>query len=148
MSFYNHPSLWDCCSVGLRCYPPPFPTKPVTTSLETNNRTRTASESGLSLCTATNTHYHPRELFFFFCSPMRNINLFFLFRSLFSVKTKHAAYLMYAARAALEKKPTKKSDACPRRDQRHNNAHQSLPPLHLFPACSPIIYSFTNDTAE
>lgn len=146
VSLYNHPSLWDCCSVGLRCYRPPFQTRPVTRSLETNKQTKMASESRLSLCTATNAHYHRCELFFFF-NPKRNINLFFFFSEVYFLsKTKHAAYLMYAVRA--ERKPTKKYDACPGRDQRHNNAHRSSPPLHLFPASSRIIYLFANDTEE
>lgn len=66
MSFYNHPSLWECCSVGLRCCRPPLQTKPPTRSLETSNRARMAPQSGLSWCTATNAHYHRCELFFFF----------------------------------------------------------------------------------
>lgn len=52
---------------------------------------------------------------------------------------------MYAVHAALERKPTKKYDACPGRNQRHN---RFLPPLHLFPASSWIIYLFANDTEE
>lgn len=63
-----------------------------------NNQTKIVAKSGLSLCTVTNTHHHCFELF----CLMRNY-LFFL---LFSVKTKHAAYLVYAVSVTLEGEET------------------------------------------
>lgn len=63
-----------------------------------NNQTRIATKLGLSLCTVTNVHRHHRlELFCPFEEIIfRFIRLFFF--SLSSVKTKHAAYLVYAIR--------------------------------------------------
>lgn len=55
---------------------------------------------------------------------------------------------MYAVRATLKRKPRRKYDSCPGHNQRPNNAHRSLPLLHLFPASCRIIYLFTNDTEE
>lgn len=62
------------------------------------NRTTKQGLPRSSLCTVTNAHHHCLELF----CLMRNYLLFFLF----SVKTKHAAYLVYAVSVTLEGEET------------------------------------------
>lgn len=64
-----------------------------------NNKTRIAAKLGLSLCTVTNAHHHCYRLF----CLMRNYLSFLFFCFYFSVKTKHAAYLVYAVRVTLER---------------------------------------------
>lgn len=59
-----------------------------------NNQTRIAADSGLSLCTVTNAHH-------------QYFKLFLSYEELtFSVRTKHAAYLVYAVSVTLEGEET------------------------------------------
>lgn len=68
-----------------------------------NNQTRITTKLGRSLCTVTNAHHRCFELFL---SNEELSFLFSLFLFLFFVKTKHAAYLVYAVRGTLEGEET------------------------------------------
>lgn len=97
-----------------------------------NNQTRIAVKLGLSLCTVTNAHHHCFEL----VCPLRNYLFFFLF----SVKTKHAAYLVYAVRVTLEGEETDEQKMPALLTTRiqagmtesASTLHRSFPPLLFF----------------
>lgn len=96
---------------------------------------------GLSLCTVTNAHQ-------LFCL-MRIYPLFFCFLFI-SVKTKHAAYRVYAVRVTLEGEETDKQEmpallTAPTQADMTDNVHphdiivhQSFPALLLFPPQPPL----------
>lgn len=110
--FNNRSCLWNHYIVGLRFQHPRFWTrdKPGGGGKLWNKNGTTKQglpqKWGLSLCTVTNAHRHPPEL-----CLMRNYLVFLVFFLLlwFSVKTKHAAYLVYAVRVTLEGEETDES---------------------------------------
>lgn len=63
-----------------------------------NNQTRIATKFGLSLCTVTSAHQYRLELFLCYEEPF--------FCCFFSVKTKHAADIVYAVCVTLEREET------------------------------------------
>lgn len=120
VTFYNHPPLfWTFASWGFGA----------TEKLgnQPNSRTRMASESGLSLRMVTNAHYHRFGLF----SSYEELSTLFFFSEVYFLSTtKHAAYLVYAVRATLERKSAKKSDARPANPPTSGGA-TGVPTIHI-----------------